>query len=52
MEEEAREEEAMEIDWVTVDEDEDDVVGVDVGNFQSHQGVVAGGGAGANEAPF
>ena len=45
MEEEVREEEAMEIDWVTVDEDEQ------AHNDALQDGMRAGG-AGASEAPF
>mmetsp|Transcript_45911 Transcript_45911/g.46378 ORF Transcript_45911/g.46378 Transcript_45911/m.46378 type:complete len:180 (-) Transcript_45911:215-754(-) len=44
MEEEAREEEAMEIDWVTVEEDDDDD---DMGDEFSSLGL-----GGASEAPF
>jgi hypothetical protein len=40
MEEEAREEEAMEIDWVTVDDEDDD-------NEEFQEGA-----ASTNEAPF
>jgi serine/threonine-protein phosphatase 2A regulatory subunit B'' len=48
MEEEAREEEAMEIDWVTVDETEEEAAG------QQQQGYKAGGGPvdAPSEAPF
>lgn len=60
MEEEAREEEAMEIDWVTVDDDDDDGLaggGMQMQLQQPHDfmGNLGGGGfgpAGNNEAPF
>lgn len=44
MEEEAREEEAMEIDWVTVDDDDD--------GEEEFSGMAAALGGGASEAPF
>lgn len=45
MEEEVREEEAMEIDWVTVDDDEQ-------AHSDSLQGTMVSAGASASEAPF
>jgi hypothetical protein len=50
MEEEVREEEAMEIDWVTVDDDDDGEDDDDEGFAAQSGGMTAG--TGSNEAPF
>jgi len=50
MEEEAREEEAMEIDWVTVDEEEEQQQQHQQGAFEQQPGMNEG--DGPNEAPF